>query len=178
MSEDVWVVVRCKSSTTLDLEASLTEGGLSAWTPASYRKRRLPRRRTTVLEREAILPSFVFVRQSAIDDQGGMGCLEKHFVKALTTADGTVIRVRDVELTGLREACVTVEEDRPTPAPDIGSCWKFLCGAFSGLLAYVVEVNGTKAKMSLDNGSGMALTVGYVQLNKTAIRMADATPNG
>lgn len=171
MNEDVWVVVRCKSASTLEIEETLTQSGFRAWTPASYRKRRLPRSRATVLERQALLPSFVFIEVDGIDAQGGFGCLEKHFLKVLTTGDGTVIRIRDHELRGLREACVMPEEDKPVPRPDVGSWWKFLAGPFSGHEAVVVEAKGTRAKMWLTYGAGMTLTIGYVQLSKTAIQI-------
>lgn len=179
MTEQVWVVVRCKSSSTLDLEVSLLQVGLRAWTPASYKKRRLPRTRATVLERVALLPSFVFIDIEDIDASGGFGCLEKHFLKALTTGDGTVIRIRDHELTGLREACVREgEEDKPVSIPDVGSWWRFLSGPFSGHEAVVVEANGARVKMWLTYGAGMTLMVGYVQLSKTAIQITPIALDG
>lgn len=180
MNEDVWVVVRCKSSSTLEIEETLTESGFRAWTPASYKRRRLPRRRTVVLERGALMPSFVFVREMEITTRGGFVCLEKHALKALTVSDGTVMRIRDRELDGLRTSCLKEDEaeDKPIVPPPIGSRWKLLWGPFSGRIARVEGVQGKTAKLAVEDWPGRVIDIGYVQLTKTAIRIPSATPDG
>jgi len=171
MKEDVWVVVRCKSSTTLDLEASLTEGGLSAWTPDIFKKSRLPRTRATVVSRQPLMPSFVFVKEQDITAQGGFGCLEKHFVKPSVRSDGVVLRVKDSELTALRKASGKGGKEDPGlfKPPAIGSKWKFLSGIFMDRKACVVGLKGKLVCLAFPEANCPPMLIGYGQLYKTAI---------
>lgn len=63
-----WCILRCSSSKTLDLAASLTEDGFEAWTPAEVVVKGGSTGPEPDLVRRALMASWVFARAACLQD--------------------------------------------------------------------------------------------------------------
>ncbi len=59
-----WCILRCSSSQTLQLAASLNDAGFRAWTPVEVRQVLAGKERKPTEKPTAVIPSFVFARLS------------------------------------------------------------------------------------------------------------------
>lgn len=63
-----WCILRCASSQTLNLAASLSEAGFEVWTPREIREKRMGKKREIIEQEMPILPEWVFASMEDLTD--------------------------------------------------------------------------------------------------------------
>lgn len=98
-----WWVFRCSGSETGDLEEKLSESGHTVWTPRTWYRKRVPRKKVYRDILMAMLPSYLFVSQHAdLDLLASLGA--KHGFWGPMAIRGVRVLIKDADLAGLRAA--------------------------------------------------------------------------
>lgn len=101
-----WIVVRVPGggggAETLKYEEGLGELGVTAWTPAMWIHKRLPRRRLRVWELRAILPGYLFLDVRGLPNYGSLPFSIRQEVRPFLI-QGKYVVLGDQDLEGLRE---------------------------------------------------------------------------
>jgi len=147
-----WVVVRMAGPRTLAVVASLQAAGISAWTPMLTATRRRPRSNE---KRQVVVPlaaTFAFAPAEALDRLLAIGRADvrDHPPFSLLRHDGRVVRLRDAQLTGLRNAeerarprAGTARKGRPD-ALAVGASVRLGDGPFAGMTGIVSSSDGRR----------------------------------
>lgn len=170
----LWAVVRCSSQKTFQTAEQLTQDGIESWAPAWYRRRRLPRTKKDVVVPMPCLPSFVFVSLKDLEATVDLSDQTQFRFRLMTNPDGTVIRIPDEQLEGLRKVMDRPKEDvKKIPRPVIGSVWRFGSGPFDGLDGEVLGYQGSYASVKMKGLTDLVVQIPYFQLGAISIELHD-----
>ena len=101
-----WAVLRCPPISTMKVEQDLQGLGFRVWTPVCWVHKRVPRRRSRVWDKTAVLSSFLFIRVNELEE-----LLLRRVVGVRPMMDlGRVVALEDWELDPLREQDTRDEE--------------------------------------------------------------------